>query len=91
MIARIKYEARTLSGDLLGYGESPYQDVKLGDGTLMAGVEEGLQTMSEGDSVTLVMPYQLAYGALGSGNIAPYTNVVLGIILIQLFSEQEFE
>ena len=91
MIARIKYEARTLDGNLLGYGESPYQDVKIGDGTLMAGVEEGLKTMSEGDSVTLVMPYHLAYGAFGSGNIAPYTNVVLNMVLIQLFSEQEYQ
>lgn len=88
MIARIKYEARTLDGKLLGYAESPYQEVKLGDGTLMAGVEEGLLTMCEGDSVTLLLPYYLANGEQGNGIIAPYTNVVLGIILLQLLTDE---
>lgn len=88
MIARIKYEARTLGGALLGYAESPYQDVKLGDGTLMPGVEEGLLTMSEGDSVTLLLPYYLADGEQGNGSIAPYTNVVLGITLLQLLTDE---
>lgn len=88
MIARIKYEARTLDGDLLGYSESPYQDVVLGEGMLMAGVEEGLLTMSEGDSVTLVLPYPLAYGQYGFGTIPPYTNVVLGLSLLQLIPQE---
>lgn len=84
MVARVKYEARTLGGDLLGFSDSPYQEVVLGEGMLMPGVEEGLLAMSEGDSVTLLMPYPLAYGAQGYGNIQPYTNVVLGLSLLQL-------
>ena len=89
MLARIKFEARTLGDDLLGYAESPYQDVMLGRGMLMPGVEEGLMSMSEGDSVTLIIPYHLAYGQQGYGAIAPYTNVVLGLSLLQLLPSEE--
>lgn len=89
MIARIQYEARTLGDALLGYSESPYQDVVLGQGMLMPGVEEGILSMSEGDSVTLILPYQLAYGKQGYGTIPPYTNVVLGLSLLQLLPLEE--
>lgn len=88
MRARIKYEGRTLDGELLGLSESPWQEVVLGNGSLMPGVEEGLLTMSEGDSATFLLPYHLAYGESGIGQIAPYTNVVLGVLLLELLPEK---
>ena len=89
MTARIRYEAHTLDGTLLGASDDPYQEVVIGKGAVLAGADEGLLTMREGEAVTMLLPYQLAYGSVGFGDIAPYTNIVLELELLELLPETE--
>ena len=87
MKARIRYEAKTLGGEQMGVSEEPYLEVEIGKGAVLAGVDEGLLNMSEGETVTLLIPYQLAYGSVGYGNIPPYTNILLDLQLLELLPE----
>lgn len=91
MKARIRFEAQTLEGVRMGVSEEPYQEVVIGKGAVLAGVDEGLLSMSEGETVTLLIPYPLAYGAMGYGNIPPYTNILLDLQLVELLQGDENE
>ena len=91
MKARIRFEAQTLDGVRMGVSEEPYQEVVIGKGAVLAGVDEGLLSMSEGETVTLLIPYPLAYGAMGYGNIPPYTNILLDLQLVELLQGDENE
>lgn len=91
MKARIRYEAKTLGGEQMGVSEEPYLEVEIGKGAVLAGVDEGLLAMSEGETVTLLIPYPLAYGAMGYGTIPPYTNILLDLQLLELLPADENE
>ena len=49
--------------------------------TNIVGVWYPLTRMHEGDSVTIVMPYQAAYGARTQGSIKPYSALIYNIKL----------
>ena len=49
---------------------SPY-NLRVGRGNVIAGWDEGLQLLSEGGSMTLFIPYELAYGVAGSPPTIP--------------------
>lgn len=44
---------------------------KLGEGRVIAGWEEGISHLSEGDKARLVIPPNLAYGSAGAGGVIP--------------------
>jgi FKBP-type peptidyl-prolyl cis-trans isomerase FkpA len=53
----------------------------LGDSTVIKGWEEGVQGMKVGGKRRLVIPPNLAYGAIGSGAIPPFAILVFDITL----------
>ena len=52
--------------------------------SLIEGWNEGLQLMSEGAEGTLIVPYDLAYGAMGSNLIGPYMTLVFDIRIVDV-------
>ena len=44
----------------------------------------GISQMHIGDSATIVIPYMQAYGANGSGNIIPYSNLIFDVKLVDI-------
>lgn len=56
----------------------------LGQGMLIAGIEEGLRGMRLNETRLLVIPYYLAYGNARSGIIPPYSTLVFEVTLTDL-------
>ncbi len=52
--------------------------------SLIAGWTSVLQQMHVGDTIEVVIPYQSAYGATGSGTIQPYSTLVFGMKLVDI-------
>lgn len=63
------------------YGDSIFR-TKVG--RVIAGWTILLQEMHVGDSVEVLIPYQSAYGASGSGSIPPYSNLKFGVKLVNV-------
>ncbi|MFO8068108.1 MAG: FKBP-type peptidyl-prolyl cis-trans isomerase [Bacteroidales bacterium] len=57
---------------------------KLGDETLIKGLEEGFTYLSEGDHARLWIPSELAYGEEGRGIIPPDKDLVFDVELIKV-------
>ncbi|MFW5793222.1 MAG: FKBP-type peptidyl-prolyl cis-trans isomerase [Bacteroidota bacterium] len=57
---------------------------KLGDGTLIDGLEEGFTYLREGDKARLWIPAELAYGDEGRGIIPPDTDLIFDVELIEV-------
>lgn len=62
-------------------GDSIYR-TKLSD--VITGWAIALQQMHVGDSVEVIVPYQVAYGTIGSGRINPYSNLNFHIKLVDI-------
>jgi FKBP-type peptidyl-prolyl cis-trans isomerase FkpA len=58
--------------------------VHVPDETLIQGWNEGLQLMSKGSEGILIIPYNLAYGALGTQTIGPYMTLVFDIKIVDV-------
>lgn len=56
----------------------------VGEGTVIAAMDQALESMHEGDKVKLVVPSQLAYGMVQRDNIKPYTPMIFEIELIEV-------
>ena len=68
-LRRIVY---TMDSTLL---EDVTETVTAGQSNQIQAVADALQQMEHGQSVTLLVPWYLGYGATGTANVAPYTNV----------------
>ncbi len=62
-------------------GDSIYR-TKLSD--VITGWSIALQQMHVGDSVEVIVPYQVGYGSTGSGSIYPYSNLNFHIKLVDV-------
>ena len=60
------------------YGDSLYRTRV---NNVITGWQIALTNMHEGDSVTVVVPYNAAYGSTGSGAIAPYSTLIFDVML----------
>jgi FKBP-type peptidyl-prolyl cis-trans isomerase FkpA len=58
--------------------------INIPDETLIQGWNEGLQLMSNGSEGILIIPYNLAYGALGTEIIWPYMTLVFDIKIVNV-------
>jgi FKBP-type peptidyl-prolyl cis-trans isomerase len=58
--------------------------VVVGTGGVIPGWDEGLLLLNEGAKATFIIPFSLAYGAQGEGDIKPYSTLVFDIELVKI-------
>ncbi len=85
----IKYILTSIEGDTI---ESSYASTR-GDSIyrctpneLITGFQIALTTMHIGDTVTTVIPYTAGYGASGYNKILPYSTLIFGIKLVDIYA-----
>lgn len=61
----------------------PFQ-FKLGEGQVIAGWDEGIELLHEGDSATLTIPSSLGYGDRDMGKIPPNSTLIFDVELISV-------
>ncbi len=66
--------------------ESPFT-FKLGLGQVIAGWDEGIMLLHEGEEAKLIIPSNLGYGEQGTGPIPPNTTLVFDVKLLKIKSK----
>ncbi len=81
----VKYELELCNGEKIEdsysstqYGDSIYQTQPCEN---IVGFWAGLRQMHEGDSVTMIIPWQAGYGTSSVGSIKPYSNLIYHVKL----------
>jgi FKBP-type peptidyl-prolyl cis-trans isomerase FkpA len=83
----LKYTGKFLDGSVLDTNVGTTDTLKraLGEGYLIAGIDEGVSYMSLGGKSTLLIPSKLAYGTYGSyPYISGYTPLLFDIELVRI-------
>lgn len=81
----VHYEGRFMDGKVFDSSIARGESITFGLGQVIRGWTEGLQLMKEGGKSTLVIPYQLAYGAGGRPpQIPPKATLIFDIELIEV-------
>jgi FKBP-type peptidyl-prolyl cis-trans isomerase FkpA len=80
------YRGYFLDGREFGsnFGDANPYRTHVPDENLVQGWNEGLQLMSNGSEGILIIPYNLAYGALGTQIIGPYMTLVFEIKIVNV-------
>lgn len=81
----VKYEGKLLDGTVF---DSSYTNVQYGDSiarfkpsSTVAGFHTALVNMAPGDSVTIVIPSNGAYGVSGTGSVKPYSALEFDVMM----------
>lgn len=85
-MVHVHYKGTLLDGTMFdsSYDRQPYP-FPLGLGQVIPGWNEGIALMSKGEKGMLYIPYYLAYGDRGSGElIKPYSNLVFEVELVDI-------
>ena len=79
-VCRFSCRLMSLKGKLLQRDE---KQIVIGKKQIVAGLEEGLKLMNEGDSATIIVPWYLAYGMKGEEPlIPPYTSLIYAVKIV---------
>lgn len=86
----VKYHGRLVSGmpfdssyNKRSHGDSIYRTTPLSN---VVGFGSALMNMHEGDSVTVMMPYQAGYGNVATGKIPPFSTLIFDIKLKKVYT-----
>lgn len=86
----IKYILTNIEGDTI---ETSYSLTANGDSIyrcrpneMITGFQIALTSMHIGDTVTTVIPYTAAYGSSGHNSILPYSTLIFGIKLVDIYA-----
>jgi FKBP-type peptidyl-prolyl cis-trans isomerase len=79
------YKAYLIDGTVFDTteGKAPFS-IKIGESSLVKGLEEGLLLMREGDTATLIMPSSLAYGSVRNGPIPAYSTLIFEVEIVKV-------
>lgn len=84
----IIYAGYLLDGSIFDASHFHYQDsiwqLIYKEVALIPGFDDGIALMNKGAEVDMIIPSELAYGPLGSGNIPPYTTLMFSAIMRDL-------
>lgn len=81
--AKINYTMLSLDGDTLDSSKPNLPlEMNVGELKFIKGFDEGIRMMKNGGKATIIMPYDLGYGSLGSGNVVPYSTLRFDVEII---------
>ena len=82
---KVHYEGYLLNGKKFDSSIDRGQPAQFTLNRVIQGWTEGLQYMPVGSKFTFYIPYQLAYGAQGAGNlIKPYSTLIFEVELLEI-------
>lgn len=77
----VRYHGELIDGTMFDESTTP---ITLNLGGVIKGWTEGLQLMSVGDKYRFFIPYNLAYGEQGQGQIEPFSTLVFDVELVNI-------
>lgn len=80
----VHYEGRLLDGTIFDSSYKRGSPASFGVTQVIKGWTEILQFMPAGSKWTVYIPYNMAYGERGAGNIPPYSTLIFDIELIEI-------
>jgi len=88
-IVKVNYTGTTTDGNKFDSSYDRGEPARFRVSNVIRGWVEGLQLMQEGTTMMLYIPYDLAYGERGAGNIIkPFENLIFEVELIEVIKEQ---
>ncbi len=89
-IVRVHYIGTTTGGTRFDSSYDRGEPARFRVSNVIRGWVEGLQLMQEGTKMMLYIPYSLAYGERGAGNIIkPFENLIFEVELLEVIKEQQ--
>lgn len=81
---KVHYTGRLLDGTVFDSSVERGEPIEfpLGVGYVIPGWDEGIKLMSKGEKGVLYIPYYLAYGERDMGKIAPFSNLIFEVELV---------
>ena len=87
-IVRCHYEGRLIDGTVFDSSYKRGEPSEFALNQVIKGWTEGLQLMKEGSKYRFYIPYHLAYGSRGIGNIPPYAALIFDVELIEVIEKK---
>jgi len=88
-IVRVHYTGKTIDGSKFDSSYDRGEPAQFRVSAVIRGWNEGLQLMKEGSKVMLYIPYDLAYGERGAGNvIKPFETLIFEVELLGVTKEE---
>lgn len=87
-IVRCHYEGRLIDGTVFDSSYKRGEPSEFALNQVIKGWTEGLQLMKEGSKYRFYIPYYLAYGSRGIGNIPPYAALIFDVELIEVIDKK---
>jgi FKBP-type peptidyl-prolyl cis-trans isomerase len=88
-IVKVHYIGTTIDGTKFDSSYDRGEPARFRVSNVIRGWVEGLQLMQEGTKMMLYIPYDLAYGERGAGNIIkPFENLIFEVELLEVIKEQ---
>lgn len=88
-MVRVHYSGKTIDGNQFDSSYDRGEPAQFRVNNVIRGWVEGLQLMKEGSKMMLYIPYDLAYGERGAGNvIKPFETLVFEVELLEVIKEE---
>jgi len=89
-VVKVHYTGKTVDGIKFDSSYDRGEPAQFRVSTVIRGWVEGLQLMNEGSKLMLYIPYDLAYGERGAGNIIkPFETLIFEVELLEVIKEQQ--
>lgn len=88
-MVRVHYSGKTIDGNKFDSSYDRGEPAQFRVNNVIRGWVEGLQLMKEGTKMMLYIPYDLAYGERGAGNvIKPFETLIFEVELLEVIKEE---
>lgn len=88
-IVKVHYTGKTIDGNKFDSSYDRGEPAQFRVSNVIRGWVEGLQLMKEGSKVMLYIPFDLAYGERGAGNvIKPFETLIFEVELLEVIKEE---
>lgn len=81
---KVHYEGRLINGDVFDSSYQRGEPISFNLQSVIKGWTEGVQLMTPGSKYTFYIPYELAYGEMGTGPIPPYATLIFDVELLEI-------